>query len=60
MEFNDIGLALMIAFNAAFCLLLPRLITLNWGQLFTGNLNKASQLNILNRKTSKYNLTNLG
>lgn len=30
MEMNDLTLWLMILFNAGFCLILPRMLTLNW------------------------------
>ncbi|WP_013320193.1 hypothetical protein [Gloeothece verrucosa] len=35
MEMSGLQLFLIILFNAAVCVLLPRLITLNWSQMLT-------------------------
>ncbi|GBF80188.1 hypothetical protein [Aphanothece sacrum] len=37
MEFNELGLWLMLMFNALLCLWLPRILTLDWSNLFSGN-----------------------
>jgi hypothetical protein len=34
MEINDLILYIMILFNTVFCILLPRILTLNWSKTF--------------------------
>lgn len=50
MEITNFQLCLMILFNTTLCILLPRLLTLNWLSLFSEDIDanvSASQLDMI-------------